>query len=385
MKANKLLTLFFVLSLMAMMVACGGTGKATKINLSDDTITVGGAVATSNTDDAVFVTESSGDTVVNISKPGTYKLSGTLSSGQIAVNLGADAKDDPEAVVTLVLDGVDITCSEAPALIVYNAYESDVEDAEAKKSETAGVNLFVSNKTVNYLNGSYVLDDYEAAVFSNVSLSIDGKAKSELYVSAYTDAGHGIYSEGNITINGGNVNTFGSGYTASAGLYSRKNIIVNGGNVVSTGHIYDEVATDGQNFATFSFVESQGGGNTFDVKNPKEKTLFSAYCENDFTVLVVSSKKLKEKTYSFWCEDVQFMVAPGLAGGFMGDPSLIIPEGVDPEDLPDFMMTEYVEKPDPNKPDFGGRGDVPEFEVDEENADIVFDIVKGENLFHVYY
>lgn len=385
MKTSKLLTLFFVLALMATMVACGGTGKTTKIKLSDEQITVGGTVATSNKEDAVFVTESLGDTIVNITKPGTYTLSGTLSSGQIAVNLGDDAKENPEAVVTLVLKDVDITCSEAPALVVYNAYECVAEDAEKADTKNAGINIFIPNKTVNYLNGACVLDEYEAAIYSNVSMNIDGKKKGELYVNAYTDMGHGIYSEGNITINGGTLTTMGSAYTASAGLYSRKNIYINGGTVVSTGHIYDEIATGEQNFAVFSFVESQNGGNTYEVKNKKEKTILPAYCDSDFTVLVVSGKRLKEANFSLWCEDVQFMVAPGLAGGFMGDPSLLVPEGVDPEDLPDFMLTELVENTDPTIPDFGGRGEVPEFEVDEENADIVFDIVKGENLFHVFY
>ena len=60
--------------------------------------------------------------VVTITRPGTYRLSGTLSRGQIAVDLGENAADDPEAVVTLVLDGADVTCTVAPALIFYNVY-----------------------------------------------------------------------------------------------------------------------------------------------------------------------------------------------------------------------------------------------------------------------
>ena len=73
----------------------------------------------------------------------------------------------------------------------------------------------------------------------------------------------------------------------------------------------------------------------------------------------------------------------------MGDPSLIPPEGVELEDLPECMLPQeepaIPEKPDLTKPDFGGRGDVPEFEPDVENADIVFDLVEGGNVFHVFY
>lgn len=45
--------------------------------------------------------EADAHTVVHITEPGKYVLSGELSLGQIAVDLGKDAKEDPEAVVTL--------------------------------------------------------------------------------------------------------------------------------------------------------------------------------------------------------------------------------------------------------------------------------------------
>lgn len=64
--------------------------------------------------DAHSQEEADGHTVVHITQPGTYSLSGTLSAGQVAVDLGEDAEDDPDAVVTLLLNGVDITCTVAP-------------------------------------------------------------------------------------------------------------------------------------------------------------------------------------------------------------------------------------------------------------------------------
>ena len=69
--------------------------------------------------------EADAHTVVTIRNAGTYRVSGTLSAGQLAIDLGSEAKRDPEAVVTLVLDGVDITCTVAPAVIFYNVYECD--------------------------------------------------------------------------------------------------------------------------------------------------------------------------------------------------------------------------------------------------------------------
>ncbi len=63
-----------------------------------------------------------GDT---ITQPDDYRVSGTLTSGQIAVDLGSSAKKDSGAVVELILDGCNITCTVAPAIIFYNVWESE--------------------------------------------------------------------------------------------------------------------------------------------------------------------------------------------------------------------------------------------------------------------
>jgi len=119
-------------------VVCDGT----EIVLSDSGITVDGQAVSQDTAQPVYtandivyyeeghdftygegtardahsVEEAAAHTVVHITQPGTYILSGSLSKGQVAVDLGDGAEEDPNAVVTLVLDGVDITCSVAPAL-----------------------------------------------------------------------------------------------------------------------------------------------------------------------------------------------------------------------------------------------------------------------------
>ena len=124
---------------------------AVSLVLSDDGITVDGAAVTEDESAAVYTAhdivcyedgqdftygagdasdahtaeEAAAHTVVHITQPGTYVLSGTLSAGQIAVDLGEDAKTDPSAVVTLYLNGVDITCTVAPAVIFYRVYECD--------------------------------------------------------------------------------------------------------------------------------------------------------------------------------------------------------------------------------------------------------------------
>ena len=67
--------------------------------------------------------EADAHTVLTITSPGTYRATGTLSQGQLVVDLGQEARENPEARVTLILDDVDLTCTVAPAILVKNAYE----------------------------------------------------------------------------------------------------------------------------------------------------------------------------------------------------------------------------------------------------------------------
>lgn len=57
--------------------------------------------------------EAAKHTVVTITEPGTYRLCGKLSYGQILIDVGKKESDK----VTLILDGLDINCSVAPAIL----------------------------------------------------------------------------------------------------------------------------------------------------------------------------------------------------------------------------------------------------------------------------
>ncbi len=173
--------------------------------------------------------EAAAHTVVHITQPGTYSISGTLSKGQIAVDLGEDAKDDPNAVVTLILNGADITCDVAPAIIFYNVYECGTTDAEQATKDVdtsaAGANVIIADGTINTVNGSYVariykpdsiilsedgtevedakkLHKYDGAFYSKMSMNITGGEENTgiLYLNAKNE---GLGSELHLTINGG--------------------------------------------------------------------------------------------------------------------------------------------------------------------------------------
>lgn len=231
---------------------------ATIIHLSDDEITVDGEKISENQEDAVYKAndivyyqanqgftygkgteqdehtdeEADAHTVVHISKAGTYAIDGTLSKGQIAIDLGKEAEDDPEAVVNLILNGVDVTCTVAPAVIFYHVYEcgSDDEESATKDVDTslAGANVLIADDTINNISGSYVariykpetvelnedetevvsakkLHKYDGAFYSKQSMNVNGDTNGTGILNIYAE-NEGLDSELHLTINGGNIN-----------------------------------------------------------------------------------------------------------------------------------------------------------------------------------
>ena len=164
--------------------------------------------------------EAQANTVVTIRSAGTYRLSGTLSQGQIAIDLGDDAEDDPDAVVTLILDGVDVTCTVAPALIFYNVYECGSSDEETAASEVdtsaAGANVIIADGSVNNFDGSHVariyepgttdkLHKYDGALYSKMSMNVSGETAGDGVLNITGD-NEGLDTELHLTINGGVIN-----------------------------------------------------------------------------------------------------------------------------------------------------------------------------------
>ena len=160
-------------------------------------------------------------TVVTITQPGTYRLTGTLSAGQIAVDLGKDAVENPEAVVTLILDNANVTCTVAPALIFYNVYECGTVDTENASpnvdTSAAGANVIIAAGSENNFTGSHVariykegttkkLHKYDGAFYSKRSMNISGDNGDDSGVLNIIADNEGMNSELHLTINGGTIN-----------------------------------------------------------------------------------------------------------------------------------------------------------------------------------
>ncbi len=276
--------------------------NATQIILSDTQTTVDGAAISTDPAAAVYAgaaiiyyeaghdetygegteadshtpEEAAAHTVITITQPGVYRVSGRLSAGQLAIDLGSNASTNPEAVVTLLLDSADITCSVAPAVIFYNVYEclsADIEAATPTVDTTAaGANVVIADGSVNTVNGSYVakiyqegtdkkLHKYDGAFYSKMSMNVFGQSEGTGTL-AINAANEGLDSELHLTINSGtihitanndgintnedgvSVTTVNGGYlTVSGGLGAEGDgidsngyLVINGGTVITSAN-----------------------------------------------------------------------------------------------------------------------------------------------------
>lgn len=223
--------LFSLLLTAALLLSSGVTACAASassgevlITLSDSGVKVDGTPASADPADAVYTgadiiyyadgtdstygegsaeemhsaEEAGAHTRVTITRPGTYRITGTLSRGQIFVDLGDGAKTDPGAVVTLILDNVDLTCTVAPAVFFYQVYECDTdwvaydaggaEDYAASgvaDTSAAGANVILAAGSENNITGSHVariykegttkkLHKYDGAFYSRMSMNLSG-------------------------------------------------------------------------------------------------------------------------------------------------------------------------------------------------------------------
>lgn len=308
---NKRLSVLLTLCLTLLFVPAGYAADVqTAIILSETGITVDGAAISQDTSAAVYLskrTETHEDvseelknvenTVVTITKAGDYRISGAMTDAQIAVRAGEND------AVTLILDGVDITCRTAPAIMVYSA-------SEPATVGEADVSILLADGTENKVTGSHtrVTEEdsvkHDAAISSNVSLLIDGSGAlhvvgdnegievknkhltmnggvisvesqddplngsedgvahitingGTIYCRAVGPEGDGIDSNGYITINGGIVIALASTQSMDSGLDSDMGTTINGGTVVGAGNMFDPLETDSRQLYMFlQFTEA---------------------------------------------------------------------------------------------------------------------------------
>lgn len=336
--------------------------ETVSIELSDSSIMVDGENISTDSSKNVYKTtaietnpdiESSlsntENTIINITKAGTYKFTGTITNAQIAVNASDSDK------VNIILSNANITCKTAPAITVYNAKEN-------KTAGEAGVNINLADGTTNNITGSHIPEDstqtingtqttysakYDAAISSDVSISFDGTGKlivnsdnegietkmhltinngdisitsqddalnaSEDNVSVVTindgtiycniegEEGDGIDSNGYMYINGGNIYAFASANSQDSGLDSDLGIYINGGNVIATGNMTDEVSEKSeQTFMFLQFANQQKADTLVCITDTNGNAITAFKSTKTFTTLLYSSKNFVKGTYNVY-------------------------------------------------------------------------------------
>ncbi len=168
--------------------------------------------------------EAAAHTVIHITAPGVYRVSGQMSQGQLCIDLGDGAETDLSAVVTLILDNLDITCTVAPAILFLEVYECDhgwtLETASPDvDTSRAGANVILADGSVNTVTGSHVARIYkdeegakkrckfDGAFYSCMSINIGAEAAGTGVLTIHAD-NEGLNSELHLTMNGGNVRIF---------------------------------------------------------------------------------------------------------------------------------------------------------------------------------
>ena len=221
--------------------------------------------------------------VLYITKPGTYEISGTWQ-GQIRIDLGDpdDTFTDENAKVTLILNGTDVTCSVAPALVVYSVYEADNgwEDRENHTAEidisNAGVRVILADDSENNFTGTNVyrmlktkykdedskdavkvqkkMRKMDGAFYSYESMLIDGQEKGNGVLNI--DSGNeGLNSELHLTINGGKVNIRSRDDGVNVNEDGVSVLTVNGGEL----HITAGLGAEGDGVDSNGYIVVNGG------------------------------------------------------------------------------------------------------------------------------
>lgn len=227
---------------------------ATVIELSAD-----GAVITGIGADAT-------DEGVKIAYPGTYRIRGTMTDGQIIVDC-----DDFHGGVYILLDGADITCSTGPAIYVKQSEKTVLHLVEGTVNRLAdGAGYSITEKQEVSTGGAVYCDDdlfiEGTGVLTVVGNNADGiRSKDGLTVTAgditVTAADDGVQGSDYVDIQGGSlsVTATGDGITGTKG-----DITLSGGNVTVTAE-GDGLSSEADVYITGGYlsVTTYGGAENY--------------------------------------------------------------------------------------------------------------------------
>ncbi|MBQ8164526.1 MAG: carbohydrate-binding domain-containing protein [Clostridia bacterium] len=170
--------------------------KATMITLADSGISISGSGASAE------------GSVLTVNREGTYVLSGTLSDGQIVVTVEKTEK------VHLVLNGVNISCSDSSALYVTGADKVSVTVVKDT------VNSLSDGRTYVYEAGAA---EHNSCVYSKDDLTFNGTGT----LNVTGNYNNGIATTNDLKIVSGTINVT----AVNNAIKGKDSVAINSGNI----------------------------------------------------------------------------------------------------------------------------------------------------------
>ena len=249
-----------------------------------------------------------GDTVL-IAAAGVYHVSGTLTDGCIEV--------DAKGKVYLEFDGVDITSSSGPAVLVTDAKKvviSLVEGTTNSLADTAGgaddTATLLTNDTL-LINGKGTLivsgnnneaisgdDDIiinsgtirvtavDDGINAHDDITING---GDVYVLA---GGDGLDSNGTVNVNAGTLVCYGGTTEGEGGIDALGAFTIRGGTVIAGGNTMAPVSSDSKQGSVWVASDSIQPAGTAVLLERDGEEIISFTPEADYQTLLVSSGDL---------------------------------------------------------------------------------------------
>ena len=152
--------------------------EITSSNAETIAISLTGSSATTGSD---AVTVDAG--TITITEPGSYRLTGTLSDGQLVVDTAT------EGTVTLILDGVTISSSTTAAIAVSSAEAVEVALADGSENTLSDASAYADDAEAN------------AALYSSADLTITGSGA----LTVHGNGNDGIASQDGLVIGSGTI------------------------------------------------------------------------------------------------------------------------------------------------------------------------------------
>lgn len=304
--------------------------------------------------------------VLHITKSGTYTLEGSWQ-GQIFVDLGDtdETFTDESAKVTIILNGVDVSCSCAPAIVFYSAYECDNtwEDRDSYTADVdtsdAGVTVVIADGTENNFTGANVYrllkakyksdsstvqkkaHKMDGAFYSFVSMNINSQENGTGILNIRSTTYEGLGSELHLTINGGYINIYSQDDGINVNEDDVSVFAMNGGVL----HIFAGLGAEGDCVDSNGYIVVNGGIIAAGTPSGSDAVLDSdrGNIENGGEVIIVGSGQGAGGFGGFG--------GPGGFGGFGGE----MPE-------PPEGFGNFGERPEPPEgiEGFGNFGERPE-------------------------